>query len=254
MGYQLPIDNSWKIIQDAIKHAGENLNVELRHVYSTPGNQGFYIEISDFTVAKKLNDTTDDYYKDDHTFNLNIPYTYFNEDAILPLDKDLGLKSYDDVEVKAELRCMNLIQETWKKWIPDHKVFTTKDLQNIINEALDKLWQNKKISIHVKGNGNEFAEKYIHIHFTWASLESWLISRGSPSKALFFDVTFTLNDYYDDVGKNAVDGLVGESILRGKNRHDICLLRVAYLIYAEAIGFVKNNYPGFYAKYKRGEL
>lgn len=250
---QLSINDSWKAIQDAIRYAGENLNIELHHVYSTPGNQGFYVEISDFTVAKKLNAITDDYYKEDHTFNINIPYDYFS-DAILPIDQKYGIAASDYIDTKAELRCMNLIQETWKNWIQDHDVFTTKDLQNIVNEALDKLWKNKKLDINVKGSGNEFAEKYIHIHFTWANLESWLISRGSPSKALFFDVTFTLKEYYDDVGKNAVDGLVGEHVLRGKTRHDICLLRVAYLIYAEAIGFVKNNYPGFYAKYKRGEL
>ncbi len=250
---QLSMNDSWKAVQDAIRYAGENLNVELHHVYSTPGSQGFYVEISDFTVAKKLNELTDDYYKEDHTFNLNIPYDYFS-DAILPIDQKLGIAASDYIDTKAELRCMNLIQETWKSWIQDHAVFTTKDLQNIVNEALDKLWKNKKLDINVRANGNEFAEKYIHIHFTWANLESWLISRGSPSKALFFDVTFALKEYYDDIGKNAVDGLIGESILRGKNRHDICLLRVAYLIYAEAIGFVKNNYPGFYAKYKRGEL
>lgn len=251
---QLSMNKSWDIIRDAIKHAGENLDVELHHTYSTPGHQGFYVEISDFTVAKKLNDLTDDYYKDDHTFNLNIPYDFFNDSEIPNLDNRLGIKASDATEVKAELRCMDAIQKTWERWIPDHEVFTTKDLQNIVNEALDRLWKNKKLDINVRGNGNEFAEKYIYIHFTWANLESWLISRGSPSKALFFDITFTLKEYYDDVGNNAVDGLIGESILRGKNRHDICLLRVAYLIYAEAIGFVKNNYPGFYARYKRGEL
>jgi hypothetical protein len=45
-----------------------------------------------------------------------------------------------------------------------------------------------------------------------------------------------LSEYYDDVGNNAVDGLIGENNLRGKSREEICLLRVAYIIYSECVG------------------
>ena len=255
MGLQLGINESSNIIMRAIKATGENLNSDFHHVYSAPGNQGFYTEISDFTIARKLNNITDDYYKEDHTFSLNIPYEYFNDDPLSD-DAQLGIKLTDHTEVKAEIRCMNLIAKTYEAWIKDHEIFTTKDLQMVINEALSKLWQNKKISLQVKGNGNEFAEKYVHIWFTWSELEAWAISTGNNSSAnsQFFDIIFNLRDYYTDIGNHVADILIGEKVLRGKNRHDICLLRVAYLIYTKSISFIKKKYPGFYAKYKNGEL
>ena len=256
MSLQLSINESSNIIVNTIKWAGENLNVDLHHVYSTLGNQGFYVEISDHDLARKLNRITDDYYKDDHTFSLNIPYEYFNQDEVPNLDTKCGLHNSDLVEVKAELRCMNAIQTAYNNWIKTHQIFTTKDLQNIINHALDKLRVLKNIDLNVRANGNEFAEKYIVIHFTWAQLENWLIRTGKPYKGneLFFEITFNLKDYYDDVGKNVADGLIGEGRLSGKNRYDVCLLRVAYLLYAEATGFLQNHWPHLYSKYLKGEF
>lgn len=247
---QLSMNESWKAIQDAIKHTGENLDVDLRHSYSTPGHQGFYVEITDFTTAKRLNDITDDYYKDDHTFNLNIPYDYFKSDEIPMLDGPAGINKTDAVEVKAELRCMEAIKTAYTNWIKTHKPFSTKDLQNVINHALDKLRVLKNIDLNVRGNGNEFADKYVTIDFTWAQLFNETMFNSDK----WFKVSFTLKDFYDDIGKNAVDGLIGEGLLRGKNRYDICLLRVSYLLYAEATGFLHNHWPHLYAKFLKGEF
>jgi hypothetical protein len=112
MGLQLGMNEASNIILDAIKHAGENLNVDFHHVYSTPGNQGFYTEVNDFTLELKLHKISKDYNKDDHTFSLNIPYEYFNSDAVKE-DTILGISAVDPVEVKAEIRCMHLITKTY---------------------------------------------------------------------------------------------------------------------------------------------
>ena len=49
-----------------------------------------------------------------YTFTLNIPYEYFNDDQ-LPEDANLGIDATTYTEVKAELRCMDLISKTYKK-------------------------------------------------------------------------------------------------------------------------------------------
>lgn len=249
MSYQLSMNESSNIITDSIKWVSENLNRHLTHTYSKPANQGFYVEISDFDLEVELNKLTKDYYKDDHTFTLNIPYEYFNEDA-LPEDSKYGVTVSDNVETKATIRCMELITRTYQEWIKTHEPFSTKDLQKIINQALEKLRTNKHIDLNVRGNGNEFAEKYINIWFTWAILPS-AVGINSNNDHRWFGVTFTLADYFDDVGNNSVDGLIGESYLyRLKDKKSICLLRITYILYQEAIGFLKNKWPHIYQKLK----
>lgn len=144
MGLQLGINESSNIILDAIKHAGENFNRDFHHVYSTPGHQGFYTEIDDFTLETKLHTISKDYNKDDHVFNLNIPYEYFNDDQ-LPGDSQLGIKLADHTEVKAEIRCTGLIAKIYGAWIKDHDIFTIDDLKKVINDALDRLRKIKKL-------------------------------------------------------------------------------------------------------------
>ena len=249
MGLQLGINESSNIILQAIKATGENFNKDFHHVYSTPGHQGFYTEIDDFTLEMKLHAISKDYNKDDHVFNLNIPYEYFNDDP-LPDDAQLGIKLTDHTEVKAEIRCMNLIAKTYKNWIEDHEVFTTQDLIKIINEALDKLRSIKKLDIYVHGNKKEIAEKYVML---------WLTEHHIPKTNVtidngFFKVELHIYDYYTDVGNHSVDGLIGESKLRGKSRREICLLRVAYIIYLSCISWLQNKWPDIYNDYMSGKF
>ena len=249
MGLQLGVNESSNIILQAIKAAGENFNKAFHHVYSAPGHQGFYTEIDDFTLEIKLHRISDDYNKDDHVFNLNIPYEYFNDDQ-LPVDTQLGIKLTDHTEVKAEIRCINLITKTYEAWIKDHEVFTTDDLIKVTNSALDKLRKNKKLDFMVRGDKGEKAEKYIQIYLT----ENHIPATGGSSNDRFFSVVLHVYDYYTDVGNHVADSLIGEANLRGKDRDTICLLRVAYLIYSECMRWLHNEWPEVYQKYKDGKF
>jgi len=249
MGLQLGINESSNIILQAIKATGENFNRDFHHVYSTPGHQGFYTEIDDFTLEMKLHTISKDYNKDDHVFNLNIPYEYFNDDQ-LPGDTQLGIKLTDHTEVKAEIRCMGLIAKTYEAWIKDHEVFTINDLRKIINDALDRLRKIKKLDLMVRGDKGELAEKYIQIYLT----ENHIPATEGSALDRFFPVELHIYDYYTDVGNHIVDGSIGEANLRGKDRKEICLLRVAYTIYSECMGWLHNKWPKVYNNYLNGKF
>ena len=113
MGLQLGIHESSNIILKAIDMVSDNLDVNFYHKYSAPGNQGFFVEINDLTTERKLAKISSNYDVDDHVFTLNIPYEYFNDDQ-LPEDNNIGIKLTDHTEVKAELRCMNLITKIYQ--------------------------------------------------------------------------------------------------------------------------------------------
>ena len=146
MGQQLGINESSNIIASAIKAAGENFDRDFYHVHSAPGNLGFFVEIADRTLAKEISKLSKAYSDDYYVFSLNIPYNFFNDDQ-LPEDAALGLDTITHTEVKAELRCMDLISKTYKNWIASHGIFTYKDLSKIINEAVDKLKKLKKLDL-----------------------------------------------------------------------------------------------------------
>ena len=113
MGQQLGTNESFKIIMEAIKATGENFDRDFYHVHSAPVNFGFFVEIADRTLAKEISKVSKDYNSNDFVFTLNIPYEYFNDDQ-LPDDAKLGLDTITYTEVKAELRCMDLISKTYK--------------------------------------------------------------------------------------------------------------------------------------------
>ena len=114
MGQQLGINESSKIIMEAIKATGENFDRDFYHNHSAPGNFGFFVEIADQTLAKEISKVSKDFNSDDFVFTLNIPYEYFNDDP-LPGDAKLGIDTITYTDVKAELRCMALIAKTYEK-------------------------------------------------------------------------------------------------------------------------------------------
>ena len=248
MGQQLGINESSKIIMDAIKATGENFDRDFYHNHSAPGNFGFFVEIADQTLAKEISKVSKDFNSDDFVFTLNIPYEYFNDDP-LPGDAKLGIDTITYTDVKAELRCMALIAKTYEKWIKDNKIFTIKDLLKIINEAVDKLKKLKKLDLAFHGYKNEITEKY-------ASL--WLMERHIPraagEEAEFFNVKLQVSDYYTPIGEHKADSLIGESNLRKMSRSEACLLRVAHMIYSTYIDWIKQNWPDVYDDYVRGKF
>ena len=248
MGQQLGINESYKIIMEAIKATGENFNRDFYHVHSALGNLGFSVEIADQTLAKEISALSKAYSDDDYVFTLNIPLEYFNDDQ-LPEDAALGLDTITHTEVKAELRCMDLISKTYKKWIASHGLFTYKDLIKIINEAIDKLRKLKKLDLAFHSYKNEITEKDVSL---------WLmerhIPRGFGEEAEFFNVTLQVSDYYTPVGKYKADHSIGESNLRKMSRKEICLLRVTYTIYSECLNWIKQNWPDVYNDYVRGKF
>ena len=79
-----------------------------------PGSLGFFVTIVDKTLAKEISRVSKDFSGDDFAFTLNIPYEYFDDDP-LPEDAKLGINATTYTEVKAEIRCMDLISKTYKK-------------------------------------------------------------------------------------------------------------------------------------------
>lgn len=114
MGQQLGINESSKIIMDAIKATGENFDRDFYHDHLVPGSLGFFVTIVDKTLAKEISKVSKDFSGDDFAFTLNIPYEYFNDDQ-LPVDTKLGIGATTYTEVKAEIRCMTLIAKTYEK-------------------------------------------------------------------------------------------------------------------------------------------
>ena len=119
MGQQLGISESSTIIANAIKATGENFDRDFYHDHLVPGSFGFSVTIVDKTLAKEISKVSKDFSSDDFAFTLNIPYEYFDDDP-LPGDAKLGIDASTHIEVKAELRCMDLISKTYKNWIRDH--------------------------------------------------------------------------------------------------------------------------------------
>lgn len=249
MGLQLGIHESSNIILKAIDMVGDNLGVNFYHKYSAPGNQGFFVEINDLTTERKLAKISSNYDVDDHVFTLNIPYEYFNDDQ-LPEDNNIGIKLTDHTEVKAELRCMNLITKIYQNWIKHHEVFTSKDLLAIINEAIIKLEQVKKLNLMADGGKTEIAEKYININFT----EEHISAIGGSYPARFFPVAIPTYFYYENAGQVGIDKMIGEKALQKMTKHDICLLRITYQIYNKCINWLKLDWPDVYQDYLKGKL
>ena len=248
MGQQLGINESSNIIAEAIKATGENFNRDFYHVHSVPGNFGFFVEIADKTLEKEIYRISKAYNTDDYIFTLNIPYEYFNDDQ-LPEDANLGIDATTHIEVKAELRCMDLIKKTYETWIKDHWVFITKDLIRIINEAIDKLRKLKKLDLYVHGYKKEITEEYVSL---------WLTERHIPrvagEEAEFFNVTLQVSDYYTPVGKYKADSAIGESKLHKISKKEICLLRVAHTIYSAYLNWIKQKWPDVYNDYIGGKF
>ena len=248
MGQQLGINESSNIIAEAIKATGENFNRDFYHVHSVPGNFGFFVEIADKTLEREIYRISKAYSDDDYIFTLNIPNEYFNDDQ-LPEDAALGLDTITHTEVKAELRCMDLIKKTYEKWIKDHNIFTYKDLIKIINEAIDKLQKLKKLDLYFHGYKKEITEKYVSV---------WLTERHVPrvfgEEAEFFNVKLYVSDYYNTIGDHKSDSAIGESKLRKISKKEICLLRVAYTIYSTYLNWIKQNWPNVYNDYIRGKF
>ena len=248
MGQQLGINESSNIIAEAIKATGENFNRDFYHVHSVPGNFGFFVEIADKTLEREIYKISKAYNTDDYIFTLNIPYEYFNDDQ-LPEDANLGIDATTHIEVKAELRCMDLIKKTYETWIKDHWVFITKDLIRIINEAIDKLRKLKKLDLYVHGYKKEITEEYVSL---------WLTERHIPrvagEEAEFFNVTLQVSDYYTPVGKYKADSAIGESKLHKISKKEICLLRVAHTIYSAYLNWIKQKWPDVYNDYIGGKF
>ena len=249
MGQQLGTNESFKIIIEAIKATGENCgDRDFYHVHSAPGNLGFFVEIADRTLEKEISEVSKDYRADDYTFTLNIPYEYFNDDQ-LPEDAALGLNTITYTEVKAELRCMDLISKTYRNWIRDHRVFITKDLIRIIYEAIYKLKKLKKLDLYIHGYKSEKTDEHVSL---------WITERHVPrvagEEAEFFNVTLQVSDYYTPVGKYKADSSIGESKLSKMSRQEICLLRVTYTIYSKCLNWIKQKWPDVYNDYIRGKF
>lgn len=248
MGQQLGINESSNIIASAIKATGENFNRYFYHVHSVPGNFGFLVKIADIALEREISKVSKAYNTDDYIFTLNIPYEYFNDDQ-LPEDAALGLDTITYTDVKAELRCMDLISKTYKNWIASHGLFTYKDLIKIINEAINKLRKLKKLDLAFHGYKKEITEEYVSL---------WLTERHIPrvagEEAEFFNVTLQVSDYYTPIGEHEVDSLIGESKLHNRSKKEICLLRVAHTIYSAYLNWIKQNWPDVYNDYIGGKF
>ena len=248
MGQQLGISESSSIIAEAIKATGENFDRDFYHDHLVPGSLGFFVTIVDKTLAKEISKVSKDFSGDDFAFTLNIPYEYFNDDQ-LPEDAKLGIDSITHIEVKAELRCMALIAKTYEKWIKDNKIFTDGDLLKIINEAVDKLRKLKKLDLSFHGYKKEITEEYVSL---------WLTERHVPrvagEEAEFFNVKLYVSNYYTPIGEHKADSSIGESNLRKINRKEVCLLRVAHMIYSAYLDWIKQNWPDVYDDYIRGKF
>ena len=248
MGQQLGLNESSKIIGEAIKAAGENFDRDFYHIHLAPENFGFSVEIADITLEREIHKVSKVYNADDYTFTLNIPYEYFNDDQ-LPEDAALGIDAITHTEVKAELRCMDLISKTYKKWIKDHGIFTYKELLKIINEAVNKLEKLKKLDLSFHGYKTKITEKDASL---WLTEQH--IPRVAGEEAEFFNVLLQVSDYYTPIGKHEVDSLIGESKLSKMGRKEICLLRVTYTIYSECLNWIKQNWPDVYDDYVKGKF
>lgn len=248
MGQQLGTNESYKIIMEAIKAAGENFDRDFYHVHSAPGNFGFFIEIADKTLEREISVVSKAYSDDDYVFALNIPYEYFNDDQ-LPEDAALGLDTITHTDVKAELRCMDLISKTYKNWIKDHEIFTYKDLIKIINEAINKLEKLKKLDLSFHGYKTKITEKDASL---WLTEQH--IPRAAGEEAEFFNVKLYVSDYYTPIGGHEADNAIGESKLHKKSKKEVCLLRVAHTIYSTYLNWIKQNWPDIYNDYIRGKF
>ena len=248
MGQQLGISESSTVIVEAIKATGENFDRDFYHDHLVPGSLGFFVTIVDKTLAKEISRVSKDFSGDDFAFTLNIPYEYFNDDQ-LPEDAKLGIGATTYTEVKAEIRCMALIAKTYEKWIKDNKIFTIKDLLKIIDEAVDKLRKLKKLDLSFHGKKTKITEKDVSL---WLTEQH--VPRVAGEEAEFFNITLQVSDYYTPIGEHEAASSIGESNLRKMNRKEVCLLRVAHMIYSAYLDWIKQNWPDVYNDYIRGKF
>ena len=167
----------------------------------------------------------------------------------MPEDAALGIDAITHTEVKAELRCMDLISKTYKNWIASHGLFTYKDLIKIINEAINKLRKLKKLDLSFHGYKTKITEKDASL---WLTEQH--IPRVAGEEAEFFNVLLQVSDYYTPIGKHGVDSLIGESKLHNKSKREVCLLRVTYTIYSAYLNWIKQNWPDVYDDYVNGKF
>ena len=168
----------------------------------------------------------------------------------MPEDAALGLDTITHTEVKAELRCMDLISKTYKNWIASHGLFTYKDLIKIINEAINKLRKLKKLDLAFHGYKTKITEKDASLWLT----EQHIPRVAGEEAAEFFNVTLYVSDYYAAIGERKADSAIGESKLHKISKKEICLLRVAHTIYSAYLNWIKQNWPDVYNDYIGGKF
>ena len=217
------------VIYEAIKHEGENLDVTFHHQHSAPGSQGIHTTLE----------------CNGQVFSINFPYAYFESDRLPHIDDDLGIKDIDDTEVKAELRCMHLIRETCKTDIIDGE-----GLVKYINEAILRVNKNFNLQISVRADRREIAAKYVDLYFT----SELLPKTSNHEKDRYTYITFRTSDYYNEVGKNPEDEYIGIDKLKGRNKHDVCLLRIALVIYMGVTNWLQAAWPEVYKQFKAGKF
>ena len=217
------------VIYSALRHEGENLDVTFHHKHSAPGNQGIH--------------TTFEY--NGQIFSVNFPYVYFDSDRLQYMDDDIGIQDTDDVEVKAELRCMYLIRETCKKDIIDGE-----GLVKYINEAILRVNKNFGLQIRVRADRREIAAKYVDLYFT----SDLLPKISDHEKDRYTYIIFRTSDYYNEVGMNNEDEYIGIDKLKGRSRHDVCVLRIALVIYMGITNWLQAAWPEVYKRFKAGEF
>lgn len=239
MGLQLGINEASNIIIKAIKATAENLDKNFYHIHSAPGHQGFLVEIADQTLETKLSVVSKNYDNGDFIFTLNIPYEYFNDDQLSD-DDQLGIKPIDHTEVKAEIRCIDLITKTYESWIEEHDVFTSQDLVPLITTAIIKLRKNLKLRIYKEPKASEIAANYINLNFGVYNIVDY------PS---YFNLTIPIS-FYNDKKTHIIDSRIGFQNLTGKSKKDICLLRICYLIYLHCTIWLEKYHKQYYNQWR----
>ena len=68
MGQQLRMSESFTIVVDAIKAAGENFDRDFYHIHLAPGNFRFSVEIADITLEREIHKVSKVYSDDDYIF------------------------------------------------------------------------------------------------------------------------------------------------------------------------------------------
>lgn len=249
MGH-LTTEEGFQVIAAAIRAASENIGVELKHRHTTIGNLGYFIEITDTDLLKDLIRLSRDYQDEDYIMSLNIPMDYFDDDAC-PEDFSIGVGAYDATDVKAEIRCINLIQKTFARWEPEHRLFTGKDLMRIFNIVLEKLRKVKNMDLDIYAGTGSQASKTTDTFFSVTCIWDCI---KNPSEKDWFNLTFDTDDYYKKVGDDVIDTVIGISNLKGKSKEDVCLLRIAYITNHIAESNLSKYHKDLHTAWKAGKL